>query len=48
MGNLYTLIDTKIRPISPENFNGAKGGGCVITGQGSIRQLADGLLTANS
>ena len=48
MGNLYKPSDAKARPMSPENFNGAKGSGGAITGLGLIRRLADDFLTPNS
>ena len=39
MGNIYRLSDAKTRSISPENFNGAKGGGGkATTGTGLMLQ----------
>lgn len=45
MSNIYRLSDAKTRSISPENFNGAKGGGgkaTTGTGQGASRDLGQG------
>ena len=45
MGNIYRLSDAKTRSISPENFNGAKGGGgkaTTGTGAGPSRELGKG------
>src|SRR5690349_15259799 len=45
MSNIYRLSDDKTRSISPENFNGAKGGGgkaTTGTGQGASRDLGQG------
>ena len=45
MGNLYKLSDAKTRSISPENFNGAKGGGgraTTGTGAEASRDLGQG------
>jgi len=45
MSNIYRLSNAKTRSISPENFNGAKGGGgkaTTGTGQGASRDLGQG------
>jgi len=45
MNNIYRLSDAKTRSISPENFDGAKGGGgkaTTGTGQGASRDLGQG------
>jgi hypothetical protein len=45
MSNLYRLSDAKSRSISPENFNGAKGGGATATqgtGANAARDLGKG------
>ena len=45
MNNIYRLSNAKTRSISPENFNGAKGGGgkaTTGTGQGASRDLGQG------
>ena len=45
LGNLYRLSPAKTRSISPENFNGAKGGGGKAmsgTGSGASRDLGQG------
>ena len=45
MNNLYRMSDAKTRSISPENFNGAKGGGgkaTTGTGSGPSRDLGQG------
>ncbi len=45
MSNIYRLSDAKTRSISPENFNGAKGGGgkaTTGTGSGASRELGKG------
>ena len=45
MSNIYRLSDAKTRSISPENFNGAKGGGgkaTTGTGAGPSRELGKG------
>jgi hypothetical protein len=45
MSNIYRLSDAKTRSISPENFNGAKGGGgkaTTGTGQNASRDLGQG------
>jgi hypothetical protein len=45
LGNLYRLSPAKTRSISPENFNGAKGGGgkaTTGTGSGPARDLGPG------
>jgi len=45
MGNIFRLSEAKTRSISPENFNGAKGGGGKATtgmGQGPSRDLGQG------
>lgn len=45
MGNLFRMSDAKTRSISPENFNGAKGGGgkaTTGTGAGPSKDLGQG------
>ncbi|HEY4208795.1 MAG TPA: glycoside hydrolase family 172 protein [Puia sp.] len=45
MSNIFRLSNAKTRSISPENFNGAKGGGGMATtgmGQGASRDLGQG------
>ena len=45
MNNIYRLSNAKTRSISPENFNGAKGGGgkaTTGTGEGASRDLGQG------
>src|SRR5436853_7933421 len=45
MSNIYRLSDAKTRSISPENFNGAKGGGgkaTTGTGANASRDLGQG------